>query len=163
MHVTAIKTAVIRPGQTDLLSMLEAYLPSLPERSIVAITSKVVSLCEGQIVPVDAEEKQALIAADAEYLLPPEESVYDTTLTIRHNLLLPSAGIDESNGDGVYILWPEDPQRSANAIRRYLTQRFDRGEIGVIITDSTSRPLRRGVTRVALAHSGFAAVNDYRS
>lgn len=162
MHVTAIKTAVIRPGQTDLLSMLEAYLPSLPERSIVAITSKVVSLSEGRIVPVDAEEKQGLISAEAEYLLPPTESHYGTTLTIRHNLLLPSAGIDESNGDRVYILWPEDPQRSANAIRRYLTQRFDRGEIGVIITDSTSRPLRSGVTGLALAHSGFAAVNDYR-
>jgi F420-0:gamma-glutamyl ligase len=128
----------------------------------VAITSKVVSLCEGRVIHPEVVDKQILITAEAEYLLPPTESVYGTTLTISHNLLLPSAGIDESNGDGVFILWPEDPQRSANVIRRYLAQRFARREIGVIITDSTSRPLRWGVTGVALAHSGFAAVNDYR-
>ena len=33
--------------------------------------------------------------------------------------------------------------------------------MGVLITDSTTRPLRRGVTGVALAHSGFAAIEDY--
>jgi F420-0:gamma-glutamyl ligase len=32
---------------------------------------------------------------------------------------------------------------------------------GVIITDSTSQPLRLGTTGVAIAHSGFSALHDY--
>ena len=30
------------------------------------------------------------------------------------------AGIDESNGDGNYVLWPKDLQNSANTIRDIL-------------------------------------------
>jgi F420-0:gamma-glutamyl ligase len=71
------------------------------------------------------------------------------------------AGIDESNGDGYYILWPKDSQQSANAIREYLVQKFGVRDVGVVITDSTSQPLRRGTCGIALAHSGFAALRDY--
>ena len=34
---------------------------------------------------------------------------YHMTLTIKQGMLIPTAGIDESNGDGYYILWPRDP------------------------------------------------------
>jgi len=34
-------------------------------------------------------------------------------------------------------------------------------EVGVIISDSTSRPLRRGITGIVLAHSGFLALKNY--
>jgi F420-0:gamma-glutamyl ligase len=46
-------------------------------------------------------------------------------------------------------------------VRAYLCDRFSRRHVGVIITDSTTAPLRCGVTGVALAHSGFLALNDY--
>lgn len=76
--------------------------------------------------------------------------------------MIPAAGIDESNGNGNYILWPKRPQKTANQIRNYLHKRFSLKQVGVIITDSTSTPLRYGTAGIAIAHSGFLAVNDYR-
>jgi dihydrofolate synthase / folylpolyglutamate synthase len=161
MKVIPITTDPITTRDRDLFAVLDRSLPSLPERSIVAVTSKIVAICEGRVVRIGDIVKAALVEQEAEYFLPPSESRYGITLTIHHNLLVPTAGIDESNGDGHYVLWPRDPQTSANQIRRHLVERFSLREIGVLITDSTTRPLRWGVTGVALAHSGFAALNDY--
>ena len=36
--------------------------------------------------------------------------------TIKNNLLIPSAGIDESNANHNYILWPKDPAGIAKKI-----------------------------------------------
>ncbi len=74
---------------------------------------------------------------------------------------MPTAGIDESNADGAYVLWPFDPQKSANDIRAYLRERHKVNDLGVIITDSKTTPLRRGVTGVSIAHSGFSALKNY--
>ena len=71
------------------------------------------------------------------------------------------AGIDESNGQGHYILWPRDSQKTANDLRAYLRRKHDLTELGVIITDSTCQPLRRGTTGISLAHSGFKALTNY--
>jgi F420-0:gamma-glutamyl ligase len=70
------------------------------------------------------------------------------------------AGVDESNAAGYFILWPHDPQRVANEVRAYLCARFGVTRVGVIVTDSKTAPLHWGVTGVAIAHSGFLAVND---
>lgn len=161
MNIIPIKTDPITTRDSDLLALLDRYLPSLQERSILAVTSKVVAICEGRVVPIEKVIKSTLIEEEAEYFLPPTESKYGLTLTIRHDLLVPTAGIDESNSDGHFVLWPSDPQASANGIRRHLAEHFSLCEMGVLITDSTSRPLRLGVTGVALAHSGFLALNDY--
>ncbi len=76
--------------------------------------------------------------------------------------MISASGIDESNGDDNYILWPEDPQRSANEIRHYLSERFGLKKVGVMITDSSVYPLRYGTLVIPIAHSGFVASNDYR-
>src|SRR5690606_20031964 len=52
-------------------------------------------------------------------------------------------------------------QQTCNQIREYLCRRFTIRTAGVIITDSTCQPLRTGTTGICLAHSGFAALNDY--
>jgi putative folate metabolism gamma-glutamate ligase len=161
MKVTPVKTHPITSRDRDLLAVLDRHLPALAERSIVAVTSKIVAICEGRVVRIGDVAKAVLVEQEADYFLPASESKYGFTLTIRHNLLIPSAGIDESNGDGYYILWPQDPQRSANQIRQHLAERFSLSEVGVLITDSASRPLLWGVSGVALAHSGFAAIKDY--
>lgn len=161
MRITPIRTDPITPEDGNLLAVLDRYLPPLAERSVVAITSKVVAICEGRVVNVGSTAKRELIEQEADYFLPPTESKYGITLTIKDNLLVPTAGIDESNGDGRYVLWPSKPDVSANVIRAHLAERDDLHEIGVILTDSTTRPLLQGVTGVALSHSGFAAVHDY--
>ncbi|MCX6819858.1 MAG: coenzyme F420-0:L-glutamate ligase [Candidatus Adlerbacteria bacterium] len=73
-----------------------------------------------------------------------------------------SAGIDQSNGNGYYIVWPKDPFASAARLRTALMKTYKLKKLGIVITDSTSRPLRRGASGFALAWAGFNPVYDYR-
>jgi len=161
MEIFSIKTHKIKPFKQNLFEILDKYLKSIKERSIVVITSKIVSICEGRVVKIETADKKELIKKEAEYFLPPEKNKYNVTLTVKGNLLIPTAGIDESNGNGHYILWPKDPQKTANEVRRYLCKRFSIKKIGVINTDSKTSPLRWGTTGVAIAYSGFSALNNY--
>jgi len=160
MKVEAIKTHKITTRDQDLFAVLDKYVNKLEEGSIVAITSKIVSTCEGAVVPVKSSNKDELIKREADLYLPKEENKYNVYLTINENLLAVSAGIDESNADGNYVLWPKNVQNTANKVRQYLTKRFNLKKVGVIITDSKTTPLRWGVTGAALSHSGFSAIND---
>lgn len=113
------------------------------------------------MVKIGKIDKYQLIKKEADYYLPKEESKYGYVLTIKDNFLIPTAGIDESNGNGYYILHPANSQKTANKIRRYLMKRFRLKNVGVIITDSKTTPLRWGTTGVCLAYSGFYGLNDY--
>ena len=160
MRVTPIRTARIRAGDMTLSDLLDSAVTDLAEGSVVAVTSKVVSLCEGRVVPAAQTTKAELVAQEAEWsLADPRPGGFRFTIT--HSTLIPSSGIDESNGDGHFVLWPADPQASANAARRHLRTRFGLRRVGVVITDSTCSPLRRGTSGIYLAHSGFRATNSY--
>lgn len=95
LRVTPIRTEVFRVGQS-LSEFLVKSLSSksLTEGSILAITSKVISLSEGRLVPQSAESKENLIVAEADYDL--GEMAFGCRLTIKNGLFIPSAGIDES-------------------------------------------------------------------
>ena len=45
-------------------------------------------------------------------------------LTIKNNILIPTSGIDESNANGYYILWPEKPFESAKRIYNFIKKEF---------------------------------------
>lgn len=160
MKVTPLKTKAITVGDS-LFAILDETITELPENSVVAVTSKIISICEGNVVKMGETEKEALMKQQAEYYLPSKYSALGFTITIKHSVLIPNAGIDESNGNGYYILWPADPQATANSIREYLAQKFHLKNVGVIIVDSRTTPLRWGVGGVAITHSGFAALNNY--
>lgn len=160
MKVTPVKTHKVQPEKdSDIYAILEQYLPKLKEGSVVAITSKIVAICQGRYAKIGSVNKNQLIEQEAEYFLPPGKNGF--YLTIKYNLIIPSSGIDESNGNGYYILWPKDPQKTANGVRKYLAKKFGLKKIGVIITDSKTNPLRWGVTGVSITHSGFEPMNDY--
>ena len=161
MIVTPVKTGLVLSNSISLFDLINRYLSKVPERSIVAISSKIVSLCEGRIAPIEAD-RETLVQNEADFYLPPEFSQYGWNFALTHNTLIASAGIDKSNGNGDYVLWPKDPQKTANQIRKYLSGLFDLKKIGVIITDSTCLPLRRGTIGIVLAHSGFLGLKDYR-
>lgn len=161
MKVTAVKTHKITNKDKDLFKILDKYIPKLKEKSVVAVSSKIVAITEGRMFRIEEIDKDKLIEREAEYYLPRNENKYNVSYTITGNILVATAGIDESNADGHYVLWPSDPQESANKIRSYLKRVRGLGEVGVIITDSKTHPLRWGVTGIAIAHSGFEAVKDY--
>ncbi len=161
MKVFPIRTNKIRPKNQTLFEILDKYLPPLKENSIVVITSKIVAICEGRVVKIGKADKKELIEGEAEYFLSPQENKYNVTLTIKGSLLAAAAGIDESNGNGYYILWPEDPQKTADDVRRYLRRKFSIKKMGLFITDSRTTPLRWGTTGAAISYSGFSPLYNY--
>lgn len=161
MIIQTIQTEKITVGSTTLLGIVGAALSEMQEGSILVITSKIVSICEGRVVKIGTKDKRELIREEAQFLIPTEKSKYNIALTISRNMLIPTAGIDESNGDGYYILWPRDPYKTSRDIRRYLITRFRLTDVGVLITDSKTTPLRWGTNGVALGHAGFDGLNNY--
>lgn len=159
MIVKAYKTSKIKVGD-NLFKVLDKYLPKLNEKEIVAISSKVVATCEGRVVKEDTVDKDELIASEAQFYIPRQTNPYNVTLTVTRSILAAAAGIDESNGNGYYILWPKDLQKSANKIREYLCKKFKKKYIGVILTDSKTTPMRWGVTGIALGYSGFKGIKS---
>jgi putative folate metabolism gamma-glutamate ligase len=161
MNIKAFKTKKIQKGD-NLQAILDTYLPTLEENTVVAVTSKIVGICEGRLIQAEyPEQKFKLAEKEAEYYLPPEENQYGIMLSINHNLFVASAGVDASNSDGYFSLWPKDPQKSVNQIREYLVKKHQLKHLGVILTDSTLTPLRWGVRGSAITHSGFKALNSY--
>lgn len=161
MNVTTIKTDRITAGSITLTNLLDAVLNNFADGSILAITSKIVSLTENRVASLDVDKDQ-LIKQESEYYLDPHYSNHGYHFSVVGGMLTSSAGIDKSNGDGNYVLWPSNAQQAANAVRSYLEKRFSIQRVGVIIVDSTSLPLRRGAVGTCIAHSGFKALNDYR-
>lgn len=161
MIIKTLQTEKITVGSPPLPEVLDKALPHITEQSIIVITSKIVSLCEGRVIKIGEADKDELIKQESEQYIPTDMSPLGVTLTVTKNLLVPSAGIDESNGNGYYILWPEDPQTSAVSIRSHLVKKHGITDIGVLITDSRTTPMRWGTTGIALAYSGFAGINDF--
>jgi F420-0:gamma-glutamyl ligase len=176
MLVTGIKSRVVHAGEMSLAELVTESLENLakessctidellPENSVLAISSKVMSLCENNVVPKSEISKHDLIIRESDlYYFPPKNpSGYEWHFAIKNGCLAPAAGIDESNAGGdFFVLWPEDPQKSANNVRAFLRQKFGYKNLGVIIIDSTCLPpLKYGTVGVFLAYSGFAAIED---
>lgn len=155
MIVRAVKTSRIKPGSKSLTEFLDEYIQNISEGSVIAITSKVVSICEGALVPYDLSKIEDLVRSEADYYLRSNDNRH--RITIKQNILSPKAGIDVSAGKKYFILWPRNPQKTANEIRQYLSKKFGVKNLGIIITDSVTKPTTRGVSGVSLAHSGFYA------
>ena len=162
MQVTAYKTHKIQPNES-LFGILDHYLPCLQPKSIVVITSKIISLCQNRLVRKEAvENKFQLIQKEADlYLEGDYIDKYGICLTIKNEILIPTAGIDESNGNGYYILYPQNLQETAFEIWLHLRKKINDQEVGVLITDSHTTPLRRGVTGIALGWCGFEPLFSY--
>jgi F420-0:gamma-glutamyl ligase len=151
MEVRAIKTNILLAGQ-DLAAFIDRYCRRLKEGSILAVTSKIVALSEGRVaVKKDSETKQALIKAESDFVLRTRR----TYLTIKDDMVMANAGLDESNADGRIILLPRDSFRTAASLRRHLMAKHRLNRLGLIITDSRSLPLRAGITGMAIGYAGF--------
>jgi F420-0:gamma-glutamyl ligase len=162
MIANTIKTRKVTAGALSLAELLDESLPELPERSVLVITSKVVSLCENRVRPIAGTDLEQLVRDEAELYMAQAQEQHGYTFTIAHNMLTPNSGIDESNADGMYVLWPEDPQASANGVRQYLVDRFGLQEVAVVIVDGSFLPLRWGATGISLAFSGIEPVRSYK-
>ena len=164
MLVEAVRTRILTPPKDDLLSALSDSIEKIEEGSILAVSSKVVSIWQGRCIPVkDYPKKDELIKKEADLYLPRDFTPNGWVMhTIKDNLLIPTAGIDLSNANNFYILWPQNSKKAAEEIRIFFRDKFNLKDFGVIITDSHSVPLRRGAVGVTLGFAGFNPLKDYR-
>ncbi len=159
MYIKPVKTPRIELN--DSLNSVLDKIPELKENTIVAITSKVISICEGRYENKSEIDKYQLIKREADFIFPMEENPYNIYLTIKNGILIPSAGIDESNTNNVYIMYPADVWKSAEYIWIYLREKYKLKNLGIIITDSHTTIMRRGVTGICLSWCGFSPLYSY--
>ena len=133
------------------------------EGDIVFITSKILGIHQGRTVEMEGTDKEALIREEAEYWLPyVHRAGWKVNLTITDNVLIPAAGIDESNANGYYILWPKQVDALCAEIRARLVSKYGLTNLGVVATDSHTMPLRWGVTGIAVGLAGVEPLEDIR-
>lgn len=158
MKITPIKTKIFYENE-DLLQFILKYVKKIPDKSVLVITSKVVALSEGRTVKYENEkQKIKLIREESDFAL----KTRLVWLTMKDNMVMANAGIDESNADGKLILLPKDSFHSADFIRKELKKIFKIKKLGILITDSRIFPLRAGIVGVALGYAGFKGIRDYR-
>lgn len=172
----------IRPGD-DLAPLIAAACREndtpLAGADIVVVCQKIVSKSEGRIVrlaDVTPSPFARRIAAQGgnkdpravEVVLGESERIVrmgNGRLIVETGpgWVCANAGIDESNCDepDTVILLPKDPDASARALQSRLRE-LAGAEVAVIVSDTWGRPLREGLTDVALGVAGMHALLDLR-
>ena len=145
---------------------------------ILVVKHKVVSKAEGALVALDTIHPSAsskawgrrygldarvteLALREGRRIVRRKRGVLITET--RHGYVCANSGVDVSNVDGGKhaVLLPEDPDRSAGALRSELKKKLG-VEIAVIVSDSFGRPWREGLTEVAIGAAGMRPLIDYR-
>ena len=158
------KLPEFRPGD-DLSAAVAAAAPWLRDGDVVVVTSKVVSKCEGRLVPAphDAQERdrlrRKLVDDEAARVLARKGQTLITEN--RFGLVQAAAGVDGSNvGRDELALLPVDPDASAAALRAGLRERLG-VEVAVVVTDTMGRAWRNGQIDAAIGAAGLAVLHNY--
>ncbi len=155
MKIQSIKTRIYRENEALDLFILE-HISHLSEGSILVITSKIVALSEGRTA--DIRDKERLAKSESDWY---KYSKYGL-ITFKDGMLMPSAGIDESNAQGRIILLPKDSYKIAKVLRKKLMKKHGLVKFGVLVTDSRSLPLRSGSVGLSVGYAGFEGVKNYK-
>jgi len=171
----------IRAGD-DLAKMVvetaEREGVSIEDGDIVVVAQKVVSKAEGRVVRLKdvrpsrrAEELATVVQKDprfVELVLRETKRVVKAsseTLIVetKQGIICINAGIDKSNvpGEDSYVLLPENPDESARRIRSQIMKLTGK-RVAIIISDTYSRPFRRGQVEFAIGIAGINPFKDYR-
>lgn len=174
---------MIQPGD-DLAGLAFAALGQaqieLAAGDVVCFAQKVVSKAEGrQVALADVRPSAAArrLAAQTDKDARLAQLILDESteivrqkpgvVIVRHRLgfVCANAGIDQSNiehqGGEQALLLPENPDRSAAALRERL-QAAAGVALAVLITDSHNRPWRLGTVGVAIGAAGMEVLEDFR-
>lgn len=155
----------IRAGD-DLGALLAAALaPEGPaparDGDVLCVSSKIVSKARGLVVPVEGKARAVEAATVRLVARRRHGSVVTSVVETLAGPVLAGAGIDASNAPDGLLLLPEDPDAEAAALRRALGERLG-VDVGVVLTDTSSRIWRTGVTDIALGASGVQVLEDLR-
>ncbi len=158
MQIKAIKTEIFKENE-DLIKFISKHIKNIKEGSILVISSKIVALSEGRVVSnLNIKAKEKLIKIESDLAIKTKLVWF----TIKDDMVMASAGIDESNGNGRLILLPKNSFDSAELILKKIKKIFKVKKLGILISDSGILPLRAGVIGVAIGYAGFQGVRDYQ-
>ena len=156
MQLKAVKTPIFKLGE-NLTKFIKRSVALLDDKSILVVTSKIIALSQKRVVDPKAVDWDRLIRQESQWAIMTKYCY----LTLKDNLIAPNAGIDRSNARGKWILWPQDSFRVAEKLRKTLSRYYKIKNLGILITDSRTSPLRKGITGVALAYAGFKGLRNY--
>ena len=162
MKLTPIKTPIVH-AHDDLFKIITSSIPTIEEYSVLAVTSKIIALCEGNISPVvtgSREEKHAIVREEADAYIDASNSKYDVMLAIKDQVLAVNAGVDMSNADNQYVRLPKESYKSSAGLWQSVKTHYGIKNLGILITDSKTIPLKWGTIGTALAHCGFKGVRN---
>ena len=148
------------------------------EKDVLVVGQKAVSKAEGRLVDIVSvrPSKRAMVIARktgrkpgfVQIVLKDSKKVVRADkmaliVTTKHGWTCLNAGVDKSNvkGDQNYALLPTNPDASARKIRSRM-RRLTGKEIGVIVTDTHSRPFRLGQVEETIGIAGLKPHADYR-
>lgn len=177
---------MIEPGD-NLAGMISEGLAragiGLQNGDILVVAQKIVSKAEGRLVnlaDVKPSARALQLAAEVEkdarlleLILQESRQVLRTrpgVIIVEHQLgfVCANAGIDHSNVSGEgdlmeewVLLLPENPDASAERLRRYLVAGREL-QLGVMIIDSHGRAWRNGTVGVAIGLAGLPGLVDLR-
>jgi coenzyme F420-0:L-glutamate ligase/coenzyme F420-1:gamma-L-glutamate ligase len=150
----------------------------LEDGDIIVIAQKVVSKAEDRVVTLrglvpseQAKDLSRLTGKSArfvELVLKESKRVLKASRDIllvedKRGLVCINAGIDKSNvgGRGRFALLPESPDVSADKCRLEIRELTNKN-VGVIVSDTYSRPFRRGQVNYAIGTAGVRLFKDYK-
>lgn len=161
MELTPFHIDTLVPPQDDLLGKIKASNLSLEEHDVIALSTKVVSLSQGRCVPREGTDLDALIQRESDQYLARNETPGGFVMhTITQGILMANAGIDPFAGQ--YVLWPKQPKETAEELLAWFKKEYGRTHLYLVLTDSRSIFLRRGVIGMAVAWAGFEPLYDNR-
>ena len=178
MEVIPVR-AGLKTGPFDLyedLAAASAGAGGVREGDVVAVSSKYVSVSQGRTVSMGRIRQYPggrgiasgyrvrgglaeLIHRESDEVL---GGVAGFVMASWRGMLAPNAGIDASNSGGGAVLYPHEPRRAAEDLRRRI---FLEGGVraGVIFSDSRLMPSRAGTVAVSVACAGMRPVRDLRA
>ena len=170
----------IRPGDSIGSLICDACAREridIIDDDVLVVAQKIISKAEGRVLSLasvtpSARARELGLELDKEPELV-EVILGESRRTLRsggralivethHGFVCANAGVDQSNvGLRRVALLPQDPDRSARAIRAEIQQRLGQNP-GIIVSDSFGRAWRLGTVDVAVGIAGIKPIKDER-
>lgn len=154
MQVKPIKTSLFG-AHDDLFSFITRHVKRFRENDVFVVTSKIVALSQGCVIKNSEREKHIQNVSVSTIETP------WATLTLTGEGWCINAGVDESNAQNGCITLPEKPFGCAHTILGKLKKMYAVRNLGLIITDTRSVPLRAGTVGRAIGCAGFQPFKSY--
>ena len=147
----------------NLIQILDVAFSDIEEKfmenDVLVVTQKIISKIEDRAIDLEMNDiSEVLKNESTEILRKRGETVIART---KHGFICANAGIDKSNIDkGYALLLPEDPDKTARALRRKINAEYG-VNVAVIISDTFGRAWRKGQTNIAIGSSGIEPLSSY--